>query len=264
MLTSESLGSFPFRTIICHHGIDLRKVFFLSNPLGTKLQAPERVVICSLTDLTSSNNGLDANVYISMKISQKSSQDSWKSTRNHRSLGTLPGFMQILIGVCRLMGQGLFSQTHHVTASALVGSGGPRWVWPTEQNLILLTGKKLAGNCIFHLISEWFSFLVWTCLDWFCGWWSCMKTIGGLHRMQENKKTLEMERYSLFWGSRSLRLVDLVGLQHRYHTSSPCPYVFGKGIFTKKMLGRFWQTASRCSWVYETRWLFSMFFLQIG
>lgn len=90
MLTSESLGSFPFRksfdllisdvvcfhTIIYHHGIDLRKVFFLSNPLGTKLQAPERVVICSLTDLTSSNNGLDANVYISMKISQKSSQDS--------------------------------------------------------------------------------------------------------------------------------------------------------------------------------------------
>lgn len=90
MLTSESLGSFPFRksfdllisavvcfhTIIYHNGIDLRKVFFLSNPFRTKLQAPERVVICSLTDLTSSNNGLDANVDVSMKISQKSSQDS--------------------------------------------------------------------------------------------------------------------------------------------------------------------------------------------
>ena len=223
MLTSESLGSFPFRTIICHHGIDLRKVFFLSNPLGTKLQAPERVVICSLTDLTSSNNGLDANVYISMKISQKSSQDSWKSTRNHRSLGTLPGFMQILIGVCRLMGQGLFSQTHHVTASALVGSGGPRWVWPTEQNLILLTGKKLAGNCIFHLISEWFSFLVWTCLDWFCGWWSCMKTIGGLHRMQETKH-LKWRGIHYFGGPGAWDLLILLACNiaitqaHRAHT----------------------------------------------
>ena len=210
------------------------KRFFLSNPLGTKLQAPERVVIYSLTDLASSKK-----VWMQMLTFQ------WKFPKNlvkivenppaHHFARTIPWLYAVIDGVCRLMGQGLFSQTHHVTASALVGSGGPHWVWLRRSfPPHFADWKKLAGNCFFHLISEWFSFLVWTCLDWFCGWWSCMKTIEGLHRMQETNKTLEMERYSLFWGSRSLRLVDLVGLQHRYHTSSPCPYVFGKGISQRK------------------------------
>ena len=199
------------------------KRFFLSNPLGTKLQAPERVVIYSLTDLASSKK-----VWMQMLTFQ------WKFPKNlvkivenppaHHFARTNPWLYAVIDGVCRLMGQGLFSQTHHVTASALVGSGGPHWVWLRRSfPPHFADWKKLAGNCFFHLISEWFSFLVWTCLDWFLWMMKLHEDNWSLHRMQETKH-LQWRGIHYFGGPGAWDLLILLACNiaitqaHRAHT----------------------------------------------
>ena len=79
--------------------------------------------------------------------------------------------------------------------------------------------------------------------------WRQLKAYIGCKKLT---KHLKWRGIHYFWGPGAWDLLILLACNiaitqaHRAHT------FFGKGIFTKKMLGRFWQTASRCSLVYET------------
>lgn len=178
------------------------KCSFLSNPLGTMLQAPERVVICSLTDLKS---GFGCKcLHFNENFRQKSSQDSWKSTRSPFRSGLSLALCSYWLGL---------------------SADGPRFILTDPSCHSLSARGKLSPLQVMQFTWYLNDFRFWFEHVWtgFCGWWSCMKTIGGLHRMQETKH-LKWRGIHYFGGPGAWDLLILLACNiaitqaHRAHT----------------------------------------------